>query len=120
MFMTLLTTGLIENTAVLGVRPTTTVSVLISNDDITDATIQIEGFYQSGSTKVQYVDELFSLPAGGVANRSYFAQFDGFEFQFSFSSSSSFQAVNVSVWGKDAAGNLSTAQRLVAEEVNPF
>ncbi|WP_088228063.1 hypothetical protein [Desulfosporosinus sp. FKB] len=114
--MASLTTGLIDNTAVSGVRPSTTLSVLISNDDITSASIQIEGFFQSGSIKVQYVQELFVLPAGGVASRNYNVQFDAFEFQFIVSSS----AVNVSAWGKDSAGNLTTAHRLVAEEINPF
>jgi hypothetical protein len=114
--VTLLTTGLIENSAVSGVRPSSILSVLISNDDITVASIEIRGFFQSGSAKVQYVEEVFSLPAGGVASRSYNVQFDAFEFQFILSS----QAVNVSAWGKDSAGNLTTAQRLVAEELNQF
>jgi hypothetical protein len=114
--MTLLTTGMIENTAVSGVRPSSTLSVLVSNDDITVASIEIKGFFQSGNTKVQYVEEVFSLPAGGVASRNYYVQFDAFEFQFAVSS----QSVNVSAWGKDSAGNLTTAQRLVAEELNPF
>lgn len=114
--MTLLTTGLIENTAVSGVRPSSTLSVLISNDDIISASIQIEGFFQSGNTKVMYVEELFSLPAGAIAQRNYTAQFDAFEFQFMVAS----QAVNVSAWGKDAAGNLTTAHRVVAKEVNLF
>lgn len=114
--MLYLTTGLIENAAVSGVRPSSTLSVLISNDDITSASIQIEGFFQNGNTKAQYVEELFSLPAGGVARKNYSVQFNAFEFQFIVSS----QAVNVSAWGKDTSGNLTTAQRLVAEEVNPF
>lgn len=114
--MPLLTTGLLENAAVSGIRPSSTLSVLISNDDTISATIQIEGFFQSGTTKVKYVEELFILTAGTMALRNYFAQFDAFEFQFTVSS----QAVNVSAWGKDAAGNLTTAHRVVAEEVNPF
>ncbi|SPF44519.1 conserved hypothetical protein [Candidatus Desulfosporosinus infrequens] len=114
--MALLTTGLFENTAVSGVRPSSTLTVRISNDDTISETIHIVGFFQSGSTKVQYVDELLSLAAGEVALRNYYAQFDAFEFQFTISS----LAVNVSAWGKDAAGNLTTAHRVVAEEVNLF
>ena len=112
--MALLTTGLFENTAVSGVRPSSTLAVRISNDDTISQTIHIEGFFQSGATKVQYVDELIALAAGEVALRNYYAQFDAFEFKFIISS----LAVNVSAWGKDAAGNLTTAHRVVAEEVN--
>ncbi|WP_407313710.1 hypothetical protein [Desulfosporosinus sp. SB140] len=112
--MALLTTGLIENTAVSGVRPSSTLSVLVSNDDTVNETILIEGFFQSGTTKVMYVQELFSLATGEVAQRNYFVEFDAFEFQFTVSS----QLVVVSAWGKDAAGNLTTAQRLVAQEVD--
>ena len=114
--MPLLTTGLFENTAVSGVRPSSTLSVLISNDDTISVTIHIEGFFQSETTKVKYVEELFILAAGAVAQRNYFAQFDAFEFQFTVSS----QAVEVSAWGKDATGNLTTAHRVVAQEVNPI
>ncbi|MDR3539783.1 MAG: hypothetical protein P4L69_02270 [Desulfosporosinus sp.] len=114
--MPLLTTGLFENTAVLGVRPSSTLTVKITNDDETSVSIQIEGFFQSGITKTMYVQEVFILAAGAVAQRIYFAQFDAFEFQFDVSS----PAVKISAWGKDTAGNLTTAHRVVAEEVNPI
>jgi len=111
-----LTTGLFENTPVAGVRPSSTLSVNISNDDTVTVDVLVEGFFQSGTTKVKYVEELFTLTAGSVALRTYFAQFDAFEFQFTVSS----EAVEITAWGKDAAGNLTTAHRVVAQEVNPF
>ncbi|MFZ3101146.1 MAG: hypothetical protein WA131_11790 [Desulfitobacteriaceae bacterium] len=111
-----LTTGLFNNTPVEGVRPSSTLSVNISNDDTSTVDVQIEGFFQSGTTKVKYVEELFPLTAGSVTQRNYFAQFDTFEFQFTVSSG----AVEVTAWGKDATGNLTTAHRVVAQEVNPF
>ena len=114
--MVLLTTGLIENSAVAGVRPSTTLAVRISNDDSVTVTVQIEGFFLSGTTKVMYVQEQLSLTAGSVATRNYFVQFDAYEFQFTVSS----LAVEVSAWGKDATGNLTTAHRVLAKEVNPF
>ena len=114
--MTNLTTGLFDNTPVAGVRPSSTLAVNISNDDTVTVSVQIEGFYQSGTTKVLYVHEVFNLTAGSVAQKSYYAQFDGFEFQFIVSS----EAVEVTAWGKDAAGNLTTAHREVAQEVDAF
>ncbi|KGP75884.1 hypothetical protein JT05_08155 [Desulfosporosinus sp. Tol-M] len=111
--MPYLTTGLFDNTAVAGIRPSSTLSVNISNDDTSTVAIQIEGFFQSGTTKVKYVEEFFTLAAGTVTLRNYFVQFDAFEFQFFVSS----EAVEVSVWGKDAIGNLTTDHRVVAKEV---
>ena len=60
-----LTTVLTENTPVFGVRPTTTLTVKIANDDTIAATVQIQGFYVTGTTKTQYVLEIFALAAGG-------------------------------------------------------
>ena len=114
--MPYLTTGLFENTAVAGVRPSSTLTVRIANDDTTTVVIQIEGFYLSGTTKVKYVEEFFTLAAGTVALKNYYVQFDAFEFQFFVNS----QAVEVSAWGKDAVGNLTSAHRVVAKEFNPF
>ena len=111
-----LTTGLFDNTPVAGVRPSSTLSVNISNDDTAQVDVLIEGFFQSGTTKVKYVQELITLTPGSVAQRNYFAQFDAFEFQFTVSSG----AVEITAWGKDATGNLTTAHRVVAQEVNPF
>ena len=112
--MAQLTTGLIENTAVSGVRPTTNLVVKISNDDISTITVLIKGFYVSGSTKTEYAQDLLNISAGEVVSKNYYAQFDAFEFQFTTSSN----ATIISVWGKDAAGNLTTAQRAVSAELD--
>jgi len=111
-----LTTGLLDNTAVAGVRPSSTLSIEITNNDTSIVEIQIEGFYQSGTTKVKYVEEHFILVAGTVALKNYFVPFDAFEFKFFVSS----QAVGISTWGKDASGNLTSAHRVVAKEVIIF
>ncbi|KJS03921.1 MAG: hypothetical protein VR68_00010 [Peptococcaceae bacterium BRH_c4a] len=108
-----LTTSLIDNTSVAGVRPTSRLAVNITNDDIATVVIGIEGFYQSGTTKVKYVEELFTLNAGEVTLKNYFALFDAFEFQFFVSS----EAVEISAWGKDATGNLVAAHRAVPLEI---
>ncbi|MDO0823520.1 hypothetical protein [Desulfosporosinus nitroreducens] len=110
------TTGLIENTPVNEVRPTITLTVKITNDDTIAATVQIMGFYVTGTTKTLYVLELFIVAPGEVASRIYDTPFDEFEFQFITSS----DAVEISAWGKDGAGNLNTAHRIVAREVNPI
>jgi len=109
--MPYLTTGLVSNASVEGVRQSSTLSVNISNDDTSTVAIQIEGFFQSGTTKVKYVEEFFTLTAGTVALKNYFVPFNAFEFQFFVSS----QDVEVSVWSKDANGNLTSAHLVVAE-----
>ena len=114
--MPYLSTGLFDNTAVGGVRPSSTLAVSIANDDASTVAIQIEGFFQSGASKVKYVEEFFTLAAGTVALRSYYVQFDAFEFRFFVSS----DAVEISAWGKDGAGNLTDAHRVVAEEVRSY
>lgn len=111
-----LTTGLLENTPVMGVRPSSTFSVNITNDSTMLEDVLIQGFYQSGITKVLYVLELVSISPNEVVLRNYYANLDAVEFQFIVSSIE----VKATVWGKDAAGNLTTAHRVVAQEVNPF
>ncbi|SPF44520.1 conserved hypothetical protein [Candidatus Desulfosporosinus infrequens] len=111
--MPYLTTGLIDNTTVERVRQSSRLTVEISNKDTSTVAIQIEGFLQSGTTKVKYVDEFFTLAAGTVELRTYYVQFDAYEFQFFVSS----QFVDVSAWGKDVAGKITTAFRIIVEEV---
>ncbi len=112
--MTELTTGIIENTLVDGIRSTSSFTIKITNNDTIAAIVQINGFYVTGTTKTQYVLELFSLADGEVAARIYYAEFDEFEFQFITNS----DAVEISAWGKDIAGNLIAAHRLVPAELD--
>lgn len=114
--MTLLTTGLIENTVISGVRPTTDLVVRISNDDVVAVSVLIAGFFVTGPTKTQYVEELLNILPGNVTTRTYFAQFNAFEFQFTTSSI----ATEISLWGKNAAGDLTAAHRAVPEELSIF
>ncbi len=111
--MSLLTTGLIENTAVAGIRPTSNLAVRVANDDTVATTVLIEGFYVTGTTKTKYVEELLSMLPGAVESKTYYAQFDAFEFQFNPSST----AVEISAWGKDASGNLVAAHRVLPAEL---
>ncbi|KUO78117.1 MAG: hypothetical protein APF81_06900 [Desulfosporosinus sp. BRH_c37] len=114
--MPYLTTGLLDNTAVEGISPSSMFSVNISNDDTSTVAIQIEGFFQSGTTKVKYVEEFFTLAAGTVALKNYYIQYDAFEFQYFVSS----EAVEVSAWRKDVTGNHTAALRVVTEEFINF
>ncbi|SDH86029.1 hypothetical protein [Desulfosporosinus hippei] len=108
-----LTTGLIENTAVLGVRPTVTVVVRITNDGTTTESVMTEGSFVMGAIKVLYVLEQINLLPGEAVERIYFADFDAFEFQFTTSS----PEIAISAWGKDTAGNLVAAHRVLPAEL---
>ena len=119
--MPLLTTGVIENTApsggqFAGIRPTQTFTVKIANHDVVPATIEIRAFFVSGINLTLYGLNLISLLPAEVAKFVFFANFDEFGFEF-FTSSG---AVKISTWGKDADGNLTTAHRLVADEIEPI
>ncbi len=80
-----LTTGLIENTLALAIdmtptcivpiklvsilnRPSVTLGVKISNGD-TVASIEIKGFYMTGTTKEEYISDVFHINAGNSALR---------------------------------------------------
>ncbi|SHJ21451.1 hypothetical protein SAMN02746098_05351, partial [Desulfosporosinus lacus DSM 15449] len=112
--MTELTTGLIENAPVTGVRPTSMFTVKITNDATTTANIDILGFFVTGTIKTMYVSEAFVLAEGEVATRDYYAQLNAFEFQFIVSTDD----VKVSAWGKDSAGNLVAAHRVLSAELD--
>ncbi len=114
--MLYVTTGVLENPTVAGKKPTTTVTVKVHNAGLINDSVQIIGFYLDGTTMVQYVNEVNSLAAGQVLTKSYFAQFDSFEFQFMTIEDS----MQISVWGKDAGGNLNPAHRVLPAELNPI
>lgn len=114
--MLYVTTGILENTAVAGVRPTATVDLRIVNDGLINDSVQIIGFYYEGTTQVQYVSEIITLEPGESLNRSYYANLDAIEFQFMTINNS----VQISVWGKDANNNLNPAHRVLPSELNPI
>ena len=111
--MALLTTGLINNTEVFGVRPSTMFSVRITNHDQVSASINIRAFYSNGTTMIEYVLDVLTLAPEGVVNNDYFAQFDTFEFRFITSS----DAVEISAWGKNAAGDLTVVHNMLPAEL---
>lgn len=114
--MDLLTTGLIKNSKTSGVRPSSTFSVRISNADSGSASIRINGLYWIGTTKTEYVLDIVTLAPGEVANKNYYAEFDAFEFRFVTSS----DALDISAWGQDAAGNRTVVHSLLPGELSPM
>lgn len=111
--MAILTTGLIKNTEVSGVRPSLTFSVSMTNPELINASIQIRGFYLNGLTRTEYVSDVITVEPGGVAKTNHYAKFDEFEFRFITSS----DAVEISTWGEDAAGNLSLVYPLLPADL---
>lgn len=114
--MVVLTTGPIENNPVSGVRPTQLVTVKIVARNVQGtAAVVIQG-YVLGVTRTVYVSEGVSLAANEVLTRDYFADLDAFEFEFAAGEA---DEVGISVWGKQASGQLSDAHRIAAHEQKP-
>src|SRR3954464_6409554 len=111
--MAIVSTGPIENRPVGGVRPTQQVTVKIDNNDSGNSSaVLIQGYYLNG-TKTLYVLELFNVAPNQVVTKDYFADFDAFKFVFTQSGPSA-ESIEISVWGKNASGQLVTAHRLVS------
>lgn len=113
--MALLTTGLIKNTKVFGVRPSSTLTVRLYNPDPVSATIRISGCHWSGTKKGEYVLEILTVASGKVKTIDFFAQLDVLEFQFITSS----DTVEIAVWGKDTAGNRTVVHSVLPGELLP-
>jgi YVTN family beta-propeller protein len=114
--MAILSTGPIDNSAVSGVRPTQQVTVKIDNrDSVNFATLAIEGYLLNGS-RTLYVLESFTVAPNQVITKNYYANFEAFEFVFT-TGGTAVDQTEISVWGKNAAGELVTAHRLVSSEL---
>lgn len=111
--MALLTTGLIKNTEVCGVRPNSTLTVRLYNPDQISVTIRISGCYWSRTTKTDYVLDILTLAPREVRNIDYFAQLEALEFQFITSS----DTVEIAVWGKNAAGKRTVVHSVLPGEL---
>lgn len=114
--MLYVTTGILDNTAVAGERPTLSVNLRITNNGLTNDSVQIIGFYIDGDTKVQYVSEIITLVPEGALNRNYYANLDAFEFQFM----TIYNSMEISVWGKNADNDLNPAHRVLPSELYPI
>lgn len=114
--MAVLSTGPIANDPVSGVRSTQTVLIKLDNrDPVNFSNVVIEGFHLNG-TRILYVQELVTIGPNEVLSRSYFANFDAIEFVFTISGPAE-NETQISVWGKNAAGEFVPAHRLVSDEL---
>ncbi|XXM71126.1 right-handed parallel beta-helix repeat-containing protein [Lysinibacillus sphaericus] len=110
------TTGPIANRPAAA-RPTRQLYVVIENTNDTTATIQIQGYYLTNTQNLYALEQLNLAPEfspGSKVSRTYFANFDEFEFRFIPSN----DRVLISVWGLDANGQLVGPHRLVNSELS--
>ncbi|MFX3649662.1 MAG: collagen-like triple helix repeat-containing protein [Paenibacillus sp.] len=114
--MAVLSTGPIENSPVNGVRPTQIVSIKVENQNaVNTATILVQG-YSLITSRTLYVSEQFSILPGAVATRTYFADLNSFEYVITVTGAAP-EDNYVSFWGKNSAGSLVAAHRLVYSEL---
>jgi len=113
--MAVLTTGLIENNPVSGIRPSSTLTVRLRNKDLMNAVVQIRGFYLKGTAKIEYVLDSITLAPGRVVDTHHYAQFDALESRFITSS----DEVEVLAWGKNDVGNMTVSYHVVPVEIIP-
>lgn len=115
MLMALLSTGPIDNSIVLGSRPTKIITVKIVNrNSIENTSVVIQGFILDVFRTI-YVNELLDIAPNGVLTKNYFADLDAFEFEFTTTETVKAK-IGISVWGKQASGQLVNAHRVVAWE----
>ena len=108
--------GPIENNPVSGIRPTQQVTVKIVNQDFANSSVVlIQGYVLNGS-KSLYVKQLFSVGPNQTVTRTFTANFNAFAFEITTDGAAEYETL-VSVWGKNAAGQLVTVHRLVSEEL---
>ena len=113
--MGLFSTGPIENNPVSGVRPTQQVTIkMVNRDSVNTSTVLIQGYFLNG-TRTLYVLEQVSLSPNAVVTRDYFANLNAYEFVFTTSGLAE-ESTEISVWGRNATGELISSHRVVSEE----
>ncbi|TYP74497.1 hypothetical protein [Paenibacillus methanolicus] len=105
-----------------GTNPSTTLTVLISNEDLAaTAIIELEAFLvplsAAGVPRIPTAHQLFSLAPLAVSTREVgIAGFPAYEVQFNVTGAN----VVIDVFAHDAGGNLNAAQRVLQSEVSPI
>ncbi|MEK3864997.1 hypothetical protein MHH60_16105 [Paenibacillus sp. FSL H7-0716] len=113
--MAIFSTGPIDNSPILGVRPSQLVTVKVVNrDSLNPYNLVIQGFLLNGS-RTMYVNETVNLAPNEVLTKNYFADLDAFEFVFTTVEAVEAE-VGITVWGKQNSGALVDPHRIVAWE----
>ncbi|KUP22592.1 hypothetical protein AWJ19_33595 [Paenibacillus sp. DMB5] len=116
--MSFLSTGPIENNMVAGTRPTTQVTLRVDNrSSITASEVLVQAYYLLGGVRNLYVSETLTVAPNQVITNNYYADLDGFEFMFVTPTGPPDDPIQISLWGKNSAGELVTAHRLVSAEL---
>ncbi|WP_339303597.1 hypothetical protein [Paenibacillus sp. FSL R5-0519] len=114
--MAVLSTGPIENNLSGGSRPTQQVTIkMVNTDSINTSNILIEGYSLNG-TRTLYVQQSVNLNPGQVFSQTYYANLNGYEYVFTTGGDAA-ALTEISVWGKNNTGQLSTAHRIVLKEL---
>lgn len=113
--MALLSSGPIDNSPVLGIRPTKIVTIKIVNRSAVNVSrLVIQGFVL-GAVREMYVSELVEVGPNEVLTRNYFADLDAFE--YALTTEVGEDTIGISIWGKMASGELVDVHRIVSWEL---
>ncbi len=114
--MRILSTGPIENNLVNGIRATQKLTIrFVNRNTVNPATVEVQGYRLDGARSI-YVLELFSLSPNQVITKDYYANLNAFEFIFTANGPGE-EDTEISVWGKNNAGELIDIHRLVSSEL---
>jgi hypothetical protein len=111
--LAVLSTGPIDNDFVKGASEQVIVK-LVNRSSVQSAMVLIQGYYLNGSRNL-YVLEQVTLAPNAAITKTYFADFDGYEFVFTTSGPAE-ASTEISVWGINANGQIVSSQRVVADE----
>ena len=87
----------------------------VNLDSANSSPVLVQGYYLNGTRTLYVLEEVFLTP-NEVETRNYYANFDTFQFVFTTSGLAA-ESTEISVWGKNASGQLVTAHRLVSDEL---
>ncbi|TYS62172.1 collagen-like protein [Bacillus infantis] len=114
--MRILSTGPIENNLVNSIRATQKLTIrFVNRNTVNPATVVVQGYRLDGARSI-YVLELFSLSPNQVITKDYYANLNAFEFIFTANGPRE-EDTEISVWGKNNAGELIDIHRLVSSEL---
>ncbi|PYY27887.1 hypothetical protein [Paenibacillus illinoisensis] len=99
-----------------GLDPHNKVTIRLVSRAADSLTVSVQGYVLS-TTRTLYVSEVISIAPNEAVTRNYFADLAAYEFVFETSTEGAEQ-VGISVWGKQASGQLVDAHRVVDHEKN--